>query len=575
MRQRAAGSRGYVTWDTFRRCRGMPSRSRGALLTTGALTVVLAVLSGPALLAPTLRAPGPSLSGSTVWADPSDMDPQDYLDALSGMTESIIADRPDMARCPELAGGTAGGREVEGAPPREPDHGNPKQAGDEPVAPASLPKRVDLRGTRQTYNRRYEFVVARGTVFYRSRAAVTGIHEPWDKLDVPGCIDGRIAMISADDDEMVVVDEDRWVYTLDGILSDPAYFTWTMRWGPPFWTGSGRRLPLHIRTWSWSVLSQLEDGTWRDAAGNDHAVGDFKVSHIWTLGRDGRRLTYLDPWLPRDSSYEMCAPHRGRFRSAGMSASGSTVFVIGRYGDMFTRLYDFDISGADSVFFDYSYDDQRGRPDPAIQLPSPAWREQPKIPGVVTDRISIEKVGASSLHRTLRVEGRRDKRRGSRTGYWQKDLTARRWRFVPTGEPLRGHLLRNPPRDTSGRGLLRSEARRYVGAAGTAELTIPDFDVSCSPAHVRVWLATGQRFTMRLHTVDAIRQDTRARGLDAEPRLVQGVLEVPARLLRSKDPDVRAFLDSLGPRGRFVDADLDATVTRLGFRDQGWTFRRR
>ncbi len=486
------------------------------------------------------------------------------------MAESILADRPDMARCPELAGGTAGSREVEGVPPREPDDGNPLHAGSPTEAPDSLPGRVDLRGTRQTFNRRYEFVVARGTVFYRSHAPVTGIHEPWAKLQVPECIDGRVRAISADDDEMVVVDEDRWIYTLDGILSDPAFFTWTMRWGPPFWTGSGHRLPVGIRTWSWSVLSQLEDRTWRDAAGNDHPVGDFKVSHIWALGRDGRRLTYIDPWLPRDTSFEMCSPHRGRFRSVGMSASGSTVFVIGAHGDMFTRLYDFDISGADSVFFDYSYADQRGRENPVIQLPSPAWQEQPKIPGVVTDRISIHKVGAKALHRTLRVAGRHD----GRNGYWHKDITAARWRFTPTGGPLRGKVLDNPARDTSARGLLSPEDRRYVGASGTARITVPDFNVYCSPARIRVWLATGERFALRLHTVDAIRQDTRARGLDAEPRLVQGTIEVPVGLLRSRDREVRGFLASLGPRGRFVDADLDATLGRLEFRDQGWTLRR-
>jgi hypothetical protein len=534
----------------------MSRPSRPTLLAGTALSAVLALTSliGPA----------------TVWADPTDLDPEDYVNEIPGMAESILADRPDMARCPELAGGTAGTREVEGAPPREPDHGNPLEAGDDPEAPWRLPDRVDLRGPRQTFNRRYEFVVARGTVWYRSNAELTGIEEPWAKLEVPECLDGTVTAISADDDEMVVIDDERWIYTLDGILADPTYFTWTLRWGPPFWTGSGHRLPVGIKDWSWSVISQLEDRTWRDDAGNDHPVGDFKVSHIWTLGRDGRRLTYIDPWLPRDMSFEMCSPHEGRFRSAGMSASGSTVFVIGEHGDMFTRLYDFDISGADSVFFDYSYDDQRGAEDPVIQLPSPGWVEQPKIRGVVTDRVSVHKVGAKALHRTLRVEGRRD----GRTGFWHKDVTARRWRFTATGERLRGKVLRNPSADSSDRGLLRSEGRRYDGALGSAEITIPRFNVYCSPARVDVFLATEERFSLRLHTVDAIRQDTRARGLDGEPRLVQGTLEVPARLRRSKDPDIREFLATLGPAGRFVDADIDATVSRLEFRDQGWVLRR-
>ncbi|MFH4242710.1 hypothetical protein WAI99_21525, partial [Acinetobacter baumannii] len=87
-------------------------------------------------------------------------------------------------------------------------------------------------------------------------------------------------------------------------------------------------------------------------------------------------------WLAPDESYEMCGPHRGRFRAVSMSASGSFVFVVGRYGDLFARLYDFDISGHDPVFFRYAYEDQRGKGDGApIQLPAEGWREQPKVPG--------------------------------------------------------------------------------------------------------------------------------------------------------------------------------------------------
>src|SRR5439155_381971 len=140
-------------------------------------------------------------------------------------------------------------------------------------------------------------------------------------------------------------------------------------------------------------------------------------------------------------------PERGRVRAVDMSASGSTVFVINRFGDMFTRLYDFDISGPDSFFLDYSYEDQRGVQDPAIQLPPEPWREQPKIPGRITGAISIEKVGLGSIHRTLRVEGVH----GGVTGFWEKDITEPDigdWRFVPTGAPLEGEPLSNSPRDT-------------------------------------------------------------------------------------------------------------------------------
>jgi hypothetical protein len=89
-----------------------------------------------------------------------------------------------------------------------------------------------------------------------------------------------------------------------------------------------------------------------------------------------------------------------------------------------------------------------------------------------------------------------------------------------------------------------------------------------------VRLATGERFTLRLHSVDSIRQAARARGLDDDPRMVRGTIEVPPALRRSGDPQVRAFLDALG-EGRFVDAPLDATLDRLSFRHQGWVLRHR
>ena len=81
----------------------------------------------------------------------------------------------------------------------------------------------------------------------------------------------------------------------------------------------------------------------------------------------------------------MCGPRRGRFRAVNLSASGSYVFVVGRHGELYTRLYDFDISGHDPVFFSYSYEDQRGKGDGApIQLPAAPWVRQPRIPGAIT-----------------------------------------------------------------------------------------------------------------------------------------------------------------------------------------------
>lgn len=499
--------------------------------------------------------------------DPTDVEPQDLLRQLPGVIEGLAEHRTDMARCPALAGGTVGTRESASDPGRTTDDGNPLRAGDRSNAPRSLPDQVIFRSTTESFNRRYQFATRGGSIWYKSNTAVTGIREPWAPLALPDCFAGKVVGLSVDDDELVAVDSDRWVYLMDGALRQPAYFNWSMRWGRPFWTGSGLRLP-HGSDWEWSVLSPLEDVTWRDSAGNDHPVGDDKVSHIWVLQHHGQWLTYLDPWLPPDQSYQACGPHRGRFRAQGLSASGSNLFVIGPHGDMFTRLYDFDISGADPLFFDYSYYDQRGIKNPVIQLPSPGWVEQPKIPGTITNRISVNKVGTGALRPQLRVEGRRH----GVNGYWHKALPDRTWRFTPTRDRLAGHLLDNPPRDTSARGLGPSEDRRYSGRADGARIVVPTFNVYCTPTPLRVTLRTGEHFTLRLHTVDNIRQVERARGLDTNPRMVHGTIEVPPALRRNAPPRVAAWLRELG-RGRFIDAPLDATMGQLRFRHQRWTLR--
>lgn len=496
-----------------------------------------------------------------------DVDPQDLLAQVPGLIEGLVKNRADMLRCPALAGGTIGLPENAAEPGRSGvDDGNPLREGDPSEAPESLPEQVIFRSTTQTFNRRYQFALVDGTIWYRSNTEVTGIHEPWAKLPVSSCFAGKVAGISADDDELIAVDTSRWIYGMDGALKTPAQFNWSLRWGPPFWTGPGRKLPNDISTWSWSVVSQIDDKDWLDDAGNAHDVGFGKVSHIWTLSHGGQRLTYLDPWLASDESYELCAPHRGRFRSVNLSASGSYVFIVGRHGDLYTRHYDFDIAGADSIFFNYSYEDQRGVAHPKIQLPSPAWIQQPKIPGTVTDRISIHKVGSGSIHRQLRVEGKRD----GTVGYWHKDVSATSWEFTPTGDSLVGQVLDNPDEDTSSLDLGPSEDRQYRGSVPGGVVTITDFNTYCTPSQIEVKLANGTAFGLTLHTVDNIREFRRARGLDGKPRMFNGTIEVPPALRESTDPQVRAFLASLGA-GRFIKANLDGTVSKLKFRTQRWS----
>ncbi|WP_328296469.1 hypothetical protein OG389_00740 [Streptomyces sp. NBC_00435] len=431
------------------------------------------------------------------------------------------------------------------------------------LSAVSLPSQIHLRGTTATFNRRWSFALSAGRIHVKE-ASESG---DWHVMSLPECLAGHVTGISVDDDELVALDEDGAVYTMDHALNAPWTWNWTRRFGSPLWLGGGTTVPSGATRWSWSVLSPGEDDVWRDTAGNNHPAGAAKVSHLFALSEDGSRITYLDPWLPADHSYEMATPLRGRFQARALSASASTSFVINRYGDMYTRLYDFDISGADRVFFRYSYEDQRGATIPKIQLPAPDWTHQPEIPGQVTDRISIHKTGAGSDARELRVEGSDQ----GRTGYWGKALTASRWTFTPTGDPLEGHGLENTPADRSTDTLAPPSPYDFTGTLGQVEAHIAEFDVAVAATPLTLQ-AGDQKLRVTLHTVDGLRQSPREPGLTSQPRSFYGTIEVPQAVLDhldDLDPALRALVrDRLGS-ARFTDTDVAVTdrtltIARLG-----------
>jgi hypothetical protein len=230
------------------------------------------------------------------------------------------------------------------------------------------------------------------------------------------------------------------------------------------------------------------------------------------------------------------------------------VFVIGYRGDMFTRFYDFDIAGHDPIFFNYSYEDQRGKGDGApIQLPGAPWIKQPKIPGKISSAISIEKTGVDGVHRILRVEGIHS----GNTGYWERDVAdppSVPWRFHETGMLLAGKRLANPAKDTSRVSLAPVAKRRYVMRSNGVRATIKNFSPHCSPTRLKI-TTDGHVTKKRLFTVDGLRQAPRAAGLDDEPREQYGAI-------RSAD-------------GSFQDVTVQVTSSRLVIPELGWTFARR
>lgn len=471
-----------------------------------------------------------------------------------------------------------------------PDRGNGLAADAVSGAPMDLPTQVTLRTDTETYNRRYQFALREGRIWFKSNTAFTGIEQPWAALTLPECLVNTLIGISADDDELTAIRANGDIYGMDHAFKDYLLFNWSSRWGPPVWTGLGYHIPADYLAWSWTVISNAEDKNWTDPAGNLHKVGDGKVSHIWLLREGGQRYTYIDPWLPLDDSYEMCGPQRGRFRGVNLSSSGSTIFTVNRYGDLYTRHYDFDLCGSNDLFFNYSYEDQRGVANPAIQLPTFDWLQQPKVPGKITHNLSVHKIGTNMDHRILRVEGRDA---AGHSGYWEKefqDMDPAAWRFTRTDQPLRGTMLDNRPYDSSLDDAGPSEDAYYArNIERLAELAqrehvagdddwageLADFNFYCSPVQLRIRFSPTESLDLILHTTDTIRQTERARGLDDNPRPFLGNIEIPAETfaqLAKLPVKSQEFIQLYLEGKRFTNVNLSGVTGRITVSTFGWEF---
>jgi hypothetical protein len=481
---------------------------------------------------------------------------------------------PTDPRCLPLVGGSTGILVAGGSVPTG-DSIAGRPGGFGPIATGAvartLPDRIVFKTSRETFSNEYAFALRDGVLNVRPAVVGVGVAaEPWRRLETPDCLTGAITAISADHRLLIALGTDRQIYAHDMPGGDLSPERWTWRWGPYFWTGVGMRMFEDVQRWATSEFTSAE--TFRDSSGREqHPIG---VATVYLLRGDGRRITYLDPWLPTDESREVCGPRRGTVALASLSASGSTVFVASRRSELFTRIYDFDVSGANTVFGTFTWQQDRPATDTRWQLPGPGWVRQPLPPRrrLVTDRLTIAKTGAKPGDRVLRIEGRT---RAGRVGYWEKpidDLRASAWRFVHTGGGLVGTPLRRT-RPAGGATPSSPDDRRYAGTIGTSPAEVLDLHPECSPARLRVSVAPDLALDLLLHTSDGLRQETRAHGLDDTPREYNGAIEVPRATFASlarRDPRLRGWIEAnLGGR-RITTAPVALTRTRLRFLAQCW-----
>ncbi|MEU0540556.1 hypothetical protein ABZ319_11840 [Nocardia sp. NPDC005978] len=443
------------------------------------------------------------------------------------------------------------------------------------LAPAgmSFPPAIEFRDYTQGFNDYVDVVLRDGALYVRPRAS----NDPWRKVTTPGCLDGGIEAISVNGNMLVAIDARGWIYSLDNLLSGPLLWNWTHSYGGPIWLWPGMKIPgsesdsISSNRWA---LSHRMSGSFVDAAGYRHPLTAGLVQ-IVSLTGDGSRITYQDPWLPADLSYEIGGPVGGRFIGESLSVSGSVTVVMNRYGDIYSREYDLDLAGANHIPGRYTWQPQGDKPsapnqlaerlDPrfaAISLPAADWRHQPKVPGEITSRLSIQDSGPAVEDRVLVVEGRS----GGNTGFWSKPLYADSWQFTATGQPLQQALLPADPRvDQSALTLAPEVDLSFAGSLPAGwTLTLDHFDWAQTEHAVTLTSPSNRTYPVRLYTTDELRLLPRAPGLDDTPRGLESALDLrPANPFAPENTELADYIRTHLNNQQIYELKIQATRSRL------------
>ena len=468
----------------------------------------------------------------------------------------------------------------------------------------NLPPRIEMRSQKAGMNVSWQYALFNRNLYVKSSRG----SGDWRIAPVPLCVKNRITGLSVDGSRLVVLANGGKVYTLESADQTPELWWWTARFGSPIWMNpGGTAVRPTMRAWSFSWLDPMytsvipfkQQGFWTDGAGHEHPVGGAGVTSVYALSQSGDRIFILDPWLPggdplkpsskrhsSDYSYEMQGPVDGRFRAVNLSTAGSTTMVVNRYGDLYTRLWDFDMSGADTLFFSYTPEDQgalkgapnnfegffaqypflRGifpKPYAKFQLPSPQWVQQPKVPGEITSAISVRQTGPRSANRLLQVEGRKD----GEVGYWSKKIDPKAsWRFTPVSKArLTAPVLENTPADMTSATLSPASTVNYAGRdkAGWT-LSTRSFDYATEVQDFQI-CAGGACADLTAYIAPTPRPGWMPIGLTSTPRLYQGFLRPSDadRAAIASNPALKKAVVTLIPNGRMQNIIVTASTKEM------------
>ena len=160
----------------------------------------------------------------------------------------------------------------------------------------TLPEAVWLRDNTQGFNGKIEVALRDGYLYARN----TG-EQDWRVVPTPDCLAGEIASISINEDALVALDADGWMYTLSNLLSSPSRWGWIHAWGGPVWLGPGLQTTTTASgRWALSLIGNHTDRYYDTPDGKQQPVSLAKVTQVVSLSEDGAHIYSFDPWLATD-----------------------------------------------------------------------------------------------------------------------------------------------------------------------------------------------------------------------------------------------------------------------------------
>lgn len=540
------------------------------------LTCSLALAAG--LL---LGCPGPQQPGD---------DPDAGVHADAGVTTSTDAGHLPAHDAGHADAGIDGGTtsRPDDAGTTTPDAGEPAQcfAGTDE---GDLPERVLFRTKRMSFNKQWYVALHDGKIHVKPNTEQGRPNEPWRLLGTGLPAGGSLTHFPVPTEITELSADGTWLHALSsaGVFYRGTDFTqdlgvfwsWSDSWGHPAATGPGMVAEFPT-THGWSVSDSQPPGVhhYEDPLGTVHSVGNG-VAHLYRLGADGHTLHFNDWWLPNDWSRQICLPERGTFFAENLSTSGSTNFIIGAQGAMYTRLYDFDTAGEnDTLEYSFAITSATGN---VRALPAEDWRRQPDITdGLITSKITIFQTGQGNASRMLRVEGVRQ----GRGGFYFKRINDPAWSFEETGRRVCGPFLNAPGRPAAApiapadRALHGTLSGMRSGATVSVELRLANFNITCSPTTAQlavggnVVTVGGVPLTLTFHHVHSLTLTTRPTnywqmGADA---VLRAALMLPSTLGQIDDPVARQKVQALFGARKVVNFKGTANLQRVNLVEMTW-----